>query len=117
MRIFRQAGRALVLVLRCLARLGRNGSAPCLEAPVFVSDWFPAHLCELYTTYTTALPAEGTPERLALKYQIEGVLYVFCHSLLLGQMTSIAPLINDGCPLMLAVQEDADREFAQVNPR
>lgn len=109
-----EAGRALVLVLRCMARFGRTSATSTLAAPVFVSEWFPKQLSELYTTYTTALPAEGTPERLALKNQIEGALYVFCHSSLLGHTTSMAPLLKHGFPVMLAVQEDSDKEFAQI---
>lgn len=110
-----EAGRAVVLVLRCMARFGRTSAASVLEAPAFVTDWFPVHLAQLYTTYTTALPTEGTPERLALKNQIEGALYVFCHSSLLGHTTSITPLLKAGFPVMLAVQEDSDKEFAQVS--
>ena len=109
-----EAGRALVLVLRCMARFGRTCATSVLEAPAFVSEWFPKHLEELFTTYTTALPTEGSPERLALKNQIEGVLYVFCHGLLLGHITSLEPLLKFGFPVMLAVQEDSDREFAHV---
>ena len=109
-----EAGRAIVLVLRCLARFGRIPPTMTLEAPSFVSGWFTTELSDLYHSYTTALPAEGTPERLALKNRIEGTLYVFCHSLLLGHTTSIMPLLKSGFPLMLALQEDADREFAQV---
>lgn len=110
-----EAGRAVVLALRCMARFGRTSAASVSEAPAFVTDWFPAHLSQLYTAYTTALPTEGTPERLALKNKIEGALYVFCHSSLLGHTTSITPLLKSGFPVMLAVQEDSDKEFAQVS--
>lgn len=109
-----EAGRALVLVLRCMARFGRTTAASVSQVPSFVSEWLPAQLAELHTTYTTALPAEGTTERLALKNQIEGALYVFCHASLLGHTTSIGPLLTAGFPVMLAVQEDSDKEFAQV---
>lgn len=109
-----EAGRAVVLALRCMARFGRTSAASVSEAPAFVTDWFPAHLSQLYTAYTTALPTEGTPERLALKNKIEGALYVFCHSSLLGHTTSITPLLKSGFPVMLAVQEDSDKEFAQI---
>ena len=109
-----EAGRALVLALRCMARFGRTRAASTSAVPDFVSAWFPKQLAELHSTYTTALPAEGTPERLALKNQIEGALYVFCHSSLLGHTTSIGPLLTSGFPIILAVQEDSDKEFAQV---
>jgi len=109
-----EAGRALVLVLRCMARFGRTCAVSVLDTPAFVSEWLFKHLEDLHETYTTALPAEGSPERLALKNQIEGALYVFCHGSLLGHTTSVAPLLKAGLPLILAVQEDADREFAQV---
>ena len=109
-----EAGRAIVLVLRCMARFGRTTAASISQVPTFVSEWLPALLAQLHQTYTTALPAEGTPERLSLKNQIEGALYVFCHSSLLGHTTSIGPLMTAGFPVMLAVQEDSDKEFAQV---
>jgi hypothetical protein len=109
-----EAGRAIVLVLRCMARFGRTNAASISQVPTFVSEWLPALLAQLHQTYTIALPAEGTPERLSLKNQIEGALYVFCHSSLLGHATSIGPLMTAGFPVMLAVQEDSDKEFAQV---
>jgi len=51
---------------------------------------------------------------VALRNRVEGVLYFFIHSSRLGQATSGAALLRAALPLMLAVQEDADREFAQV---
>ena len=110
-----EAGRAVVLVLRCLARFGRMGQKPMLESPSFLSEWFCQDLSEVYQIYTTSLPAEGSKERLALKNRIEGCLYVFCHGLRLGHITSVASLLKAGFPVMLALQEDADREFAQVS--
>lgn len=110
-----EAGRAVVLVLRCLARIGRVNQKLTSESHSFLSEWFCQELAEVYQIYTTSLPAEGSKERLALKNRIEGCLYVFCHGLRLGHTTSCAPLLRAGFPVMLALQEDADREFAQVS--
>lgn len=49
-----------------------------------------------------------------LKEEIEGVLYFFIHGCRLGRLSSTAPFVSTALPLMLAIYEDSDREFAQL---
>jgi hypothetical protein len=59
-------------------------------------------------------PASGTPERKALNSSIEGVLYFVVHASRLGWASSVAEIMPSALRLMLAVQEDSDKDLAQV---
>ena len=56
----------------------------------------------------------GESIRKTLKDEIEGVLYYFIHASRVGHSSSTAPYAAEALPLLLAVHEDGDREFAQV---
>jgi hypothetical protein len=49
-----------------------------------------------------------------LKEEVEGVLYYFIHASRLGKTSSAGPFVSEAMGLLLAVHEDGDREFAQV---
>mmetsp|Transcript_51328 Transcript_51328/g.104443 ORF Transcript_51328/g.104443 Transcript_51328/m.104443 type:complete len:1824 (-) Transcript_51328:572-6043(-) len=117
-----EAGRGLVLVARATLPTPRDANgiptplsvSPDIAAPSLMADWLPALATQLLTAYTTNPPEVGSPAAVALKNHIEGVLYFFIHASRLGQASSTSAFLRSVVPLMLAVQEDADREFAHV---
>mmetsp|Transcript_39346 Transcript_39346/g.93061 ORF Transcript_39346/g.93061 Transcript_39346/m.93061 type:complete len:1826 (-) Transcript_39346:1138-6615(-) len=117
-----EAGRGLVLVARATMLVERDAAglpvpgslAKGITVSPLLADWLPGLLAELTQKYTTSTAEAKSAEAVALRNHIEGVLYFFIHSSRLGQSSSCAGLLQSALPLMLAVQEDSDREFAQV---
>jgi proteasome activator subunit 4 len=113
---------------RCLAILSRATQPSIPRGPVrplpptevhasstLSSAWLKDEAASLLASYTAdSAPATGTPENKALMSRIEGVVYYYIHATRLGFGTSVVETSVGALLLMLAIQEDSDRELAQV---
>lgn len=113
---------------RCLAILSRATQPsiprgpvrplPPTEVPassVLSSAFLREEAASLLTAYTAGdAPAAGTSENKKLLARVEGVVYFYIHASRLGWGSSVVETAEGALLLMLALQEDSDRELAQV---